>query len=89
MKIIFTRSFEKSLAKTHEKERVKQAVGLFIESFETQVKPHGLGLKKLAGSIWEIRAGLRIRVLFSLTSGELRFLLAGDHSQVKDFLKTK
>ena len=60
---------------------------MFIVSLARDIKPEGLGLKKLKDDIWEIRAGLRNRVLFVLYPGEIRFLLVGDHNQIRDYLK--
>ncbi len=87
MKFTFTKSFERSLEKSSEKDRVKKAVEMFMSALDKNIKPEGLGLKKLKDDVWEIRAGLRNRILFILYPGEIRFLLVGDHNRIKDYLK--
>lgn len=52
--------------------------------------PHrhsGIGIRKLASNILELRVGLRIRVLFQPTSQGILLLMVGDHDQVRNFLK--
>ena len=87
MKVTFTKSFERSVNKAAERDRAKESVKQLILALESGNKPHGLGLKKLQDEIWEIRAGLRTRVLFALFPGEIRFLLAGNHEEVNRFLQ--
>ena len=88
MKFTFTHSFEKSIERRADKARAKEAVDSLIRSFEDQLKPKGLGLKKLRGDVWEIRAGLGTRVPFAALKGEIRFLLVGSHDEIKKFIKT-
>ena len=87
MNLVFTKSFERSLEKSPERNRAKQAAQSLIHALESNIKPVGLGLKKLDEEIWEIRAGLRTRVLFALYPGEIRLLLVGDHQEIKHYLK--
>jgi mRNA-degrading endonuclease YafQ of YafQ-DinJ toxin-antitoxin module len=87
MIITSTKSFEKSLKKSVDKESVKKAVVNLITAIESDVKPKGLGLKKLKGDIWEIRAGFKVRILFAMYPQEIRFLLAGSHNDIHSFLK--
>ncbi len=88
MTITFTRSFEKSLSYAADRDLVKSALAQLIRAIQSNIKPSGLGLKKMGDDIWEIRVGLRTRVLFLLLAGELRFLLAGSHDEVKRYLKS-
>lgn len=74
MIVTFTKSFERSLRKAGDREPAKIAVQKLIVALERNIKPGGLGLKKLREDIWEIRAGLKTRVLFVLFPGEIRFL---------------
>ena len=69
------------------KESVKQAVGKVIDFYEETGKSGGLGIKRLRGDLWEARAGLRIRVVYSLSGDKLRFILAGNHDDVRSFLR--
>jgi hypothetical protein len=46
-----------------------------------------MGLKRLFKDYWEIRQGLRNRILFRWEDDAIDFLLAGDHDSIKEFLK--
>ena len=53
-------------------------------------KPHihaGLGIRKLGKKIFELRSGLKVRVLFTPYSGGFVLLFAGNHDQVLAWLK--
>ena len=56
------------------------------------VDPHshsGVGLRKLHRSgIFEIRAGLGLRLIFGFEEDAAKFVLAGTHDEVKRFLRT-
>jgi hypothetical protein len=47
----------------------------------------GIGLKRLKGDYWEIRKGLKARILFRWEGDLVEFVLAGDHNDIKRFLK--
>ena len=47
----------------------------------------GLSIRKLRPAIFEIRPGLQKRVLFARDSGDLVLVFAGDHNQVRAWLK--
>ncbi len=47
----------------------------------------GLGLKNLKKNFWEIRKGLKLRILFRWRSDFVEFILAGTHDDIKRFLK--
>ena len=52
--------------------------------------PHrhrGLGIRKLAGSFFEIRVGLDIRLVFQNRADCLLFVMAGNHDEVQRFLR--
>lgn len=89
MRYYTTPAFDKSVEDLSEdrKKRVKKAIDLAVAFFETGDLPHGLGLKPLGHSIWEIRAGLSERVLFRKNKEVVEFLLAGSHDEVKQYLK--
>lgn len=69
------------------KEGVKVTISKVIDLYETGNKSVGLGIKHLRGDLWEARSGLKIRVVYSMSEDEIRFLLAGSHDDVKNFLK--
>ncbi len=50
--------------------------------------PTGLGLKNWYADYWEIRAGLKDRILFEFTD-TIVFLFAGSHDEIRDFIMGK
>jgi hypothetical protein len=48
--------------------------------------PTGLGLKNWYADYWEIRAGLKDRILFEFTD-TIVFLFVGSHDEIKNFIK--
>lgn len=69
------------------RETVKEAVGNVIDSYEGRRRTPGLGIKRLRGNLWEARAGLQVRVVYALSGDHLRFILAGNHDDVRGFLR--
>jgi hypothetical protein len=47
-----------------------------------------MGLKRLRDDYWEIRQGLRNRILFRWEEDVIDFVLAGDHDSIREFLKS-
>ncbi|MBI2385867.1 MAG: hypothetical protein HYV14_07625 [Elusimicrobia bacterium] len=88
MRVSFAPAYLKQLKKLDPqvKEDAKEATGKVMDFYEFGNKPPGLGVKRLRGDIWEARAGLKIRILYSLSGDELRFILAGTHDDVRKFL---
>lgn len=50
--------------------------------------PHSPGLKNRHADYWEIRAGLKDRILFEFTD-QIVFLLVGSHDEIKRFMAGK
>lgn len=53
-------------------------------------QPHlhrGIGLRKLRDEWYEIRVGLKLRLVFENTPHALSFEFLGDHDDVRNFLK--
>lgn len=88
MQVYYTPAFLRLLKKLdpHMRTGVKAAVSKVIDLYETGQKSVGLGINRLRGDLWEARSGLKIRVVYSLSEDELRFLLAGSHDDLKNFL---
>lgn len=67
MKFEFKPSFERSLKQLHETEKsdVKTSACQLIDvlSNDKSIYP-GLGLKRLSGDFWEVRKGIKVRILF-------------------------
>jgi len=81
----------RSLKKIKDSRRVQaieEALTALINSLEEAKPPHpGLGLKQLRDRIWEIRSSLHDRVIFKWHDGNIFFLLAGNHDDIRRFLK--
>ena len=90
MRFEFKSSFDKSVKSLHgrEKDEVKQAamqtIGILSQD---RIIHKGLGLKRLKGDYWEIRKGLKARILFRWEGDLVEFILAGDHNDIKRYLK--
>jgi hypothetical protein len=82
--------FDRSVARLdpNRKRAVQDAIARLVAAFETGQTPLGLGLKQLRPGLWECRAGLSDRVLFYRTRDAVEFLLAGNHDEIKRFLRT-
>ncbi|MBN2097214.1 MAG: hypothetical protein JW714_01915 [Candidatus Omnitrophica bacterium] len=89
MRYSYKPSFLKTLKKLTPtaKSSVKEAIKELVIFFETGTRPGGLGLKKLRGQFWEIRAGLKIRIIFCLSDDIVEFIIVGTHDQIKQYLK--
>ena len=68
----------------------KEIGGKIAEAQRCIGQPHihkGIGLRKLRDDYFEIRVGLKLRLIFENTSDALIFEFLGDHDDVKHFLK--
>jgi hypothetical protein len=82
---LFRRTFKK--LDPLKKEGVKKAISELTVFFDSGIKTEGLGLKRLHGNFWEIRASINDRILFSFEGDEVFFLIAGNHDDIRRFLK--
>ncbi|MDO9573045.1 MAG: hypothetical protein Q7J37_04105 [Candidatus Omnitrophota bacterium] len=90
MKFEFKSSFDRSVKSFHgrEKEEIKKIALQAIDILSQDRMLHkGIGLKRLKGNFWEIRHGLKARILFRWKGDLVEFILAGDHNDIKRFLK--
>ncbi|OIO78870.1 MAG: hypothetical protein AUJ89_06015 [Candidatus Omnitrophica bacterium CG1_02_43_210] len=90
MRFEFKPSFDRSVKALHgeEKEEIKKIAIQAIDILSQDRLMHkGIGLKRLKGSFWEIRKGLKARVLFKWEGDLVEFILAGDHNDVKRYIK--
>jgi hypothetical protein len=85
IRVRLLRSFEDALQSLPAKEAAKAraAVERLTEYFDGGPRPLGLGLRKLKGAYWEVRAGLDNRVLFCLTGDLATFVLVGSHDEIR------
>jgi hypothetical protein len=64
-----------------------KAIDRLLDYFSTGQRPHGLGLKRLRRDYWEVRIGLRLRILFELGRDRITFIFVGDHDALRDWLR--
>ncbi len=90
MRFEFKPSFDRSIKQLtlNDKADVKVAASQLIEVLSKDREIYqGLGLKRLKGDFWEVRQGLKVRILFRWDGDLIEFVLAGNHDDVKRFLK--
>ena len=86
-KVSFDRRFKKLSSARQEK--IYQAIDAFMKYIDGEAAlPRGLGLKNWHTDYWEIRAGLRDRILFEFTD-QIAFLFVGNHDEIKKFMRQK
>jgi hypothetical protein len=67
-------------------DQVLETIPSLVESFG---KPHAhLGLRKLAGRLYEFRVGLHLRIVFRHDRDTLYLLLIGTHDEVRRFIRS-
>ena len=67
--------------------KVGRALQELERDFGNPHRHHGLGIRKLIGNYFEIRVGLELRLVFENQPESLLFLMAGDHDEVRRFLR--
>ena len=84
-----SRGFEKVLKRLHPNEKmdVQRTADALVRAFDAGSVPIGLGLKKLGGSLWEIRINLGLRILFEWQKKCVTFLFIGNHNEVQQFIR--
>lgn len=90
MRFEFKPSFDRSVKSLHgrEKEEVKAVAIQTIDILSQDRLIHkGIGLKRLKGDFWEIRKGLKARILFRWEGDLVEFVLAGGHNDIKRYLR--
>jgi len=90
MRYEFKPCFDRSIKalSIDEKEEIKAACLAFLDLLDLRKKlPLGIGLKRLVDDYWEIRKGLKYRILFRWRKDSIDFILAGSHDSITAFLK--
>ena len=90
MKFEFKTSFDRSVKSfpDDEKAEIKNLAIELVDMLSRDRAIHkGVGLKRLKGNFWEIRKSLKTRILFHWYGELVEFVLAGNHDDVKRFLK--
>ena len=90
MKLEFKPSFDRSVKSfsNDEKTEIKNLAIQLIAVLSQDTKLYkGIGLKRLKGNFWEVRKGLKTRIIFRWDGDLVEFVLAGNHDDVQRFLK--
>lgn len=90
MRFEFKPSFKRSIKSfsSKEKDEIKEVAAQLIDMLSRDRSIHkGTGLKRLRGSFWEVRKGIKSRILFRWEGDLVEFVLAGNHNDVKKFLR--
>ena len=90
MRFEFKPSFEQSLKALCEKDKqaVKHSALQIIDILSKQTElRQGIGLKRLRHDYWEVRHGLHSRIILRWTGDLIEFVLAGNHDQIRRFLR--
>ncbi len=73
--------------------RQRQQIGDVItavpDGFGTPRLHSGLGLRRLRGSLFECRVGLKLRLVFDAEPGVLSFSDLGTHDEIRKILKNR
>ncbi len=82
----FDRSYKKlALADQYAIDDTIENLKIFYSS---GVKTKGLGIRRLKWDFWEIRASIRIRVLFIFQQDTISFIVVGNHDEIRKYLKS-
>ena len=90
MKYEFKPSFDRSVKSLSPNEKIiiKEICRNLIDVISREIPlASGLGLKNLRKNYWEIRKGLKFRILFRWQDDRIEFILAGTHEDIKRFIK--
>jgi mRNA-degrading endonuclease RelE of RelBE toxin-antitoxin system len=90
MRFEFKPSFDRSVKsfRGKEKEEIKQTAIKTIDILSGQkYSSKGIGLKHLRTNFWEARSGIKVRILFRWDKDLVEFILAGDHNDIRRYLK--
>ena len=82
--------FQKQLKKFSplDQERVRSALKGFLAALGAGTIPAGYGFKKINGDKYEIRVDLKIRIVMKADGDTLVCHVAGNHEDVKRYLKS-
>jgi hypothetical protein len=89
LRYLLSAGFERILRRRHPAERmeIQRNIDALVRAFEARNLPVGFGIKKMSGPVWEFRIDLATRILFRWDKQSVTFLFAGNHNEVRQFLK--
>ncbi len=81
--------FKKIVREARREDEVSAALKLLIDGFGRPHAHTGLAIRKLGKNLYECRTGLAWRLVFEAQKGVLTFDFAGDHDEVRNYLRGK
>jgi mRNA-degrading endonuclease YafQ of YafQ-DinJ toxin-antitoxin module len=85
--IELSKRFKKCVREAGREEEVGAALRLLQEGFGNPHAHSGLAIRKLGKDLYECRTGLAWRLIFLARKGVLTFSFAGDHDEVRSYLR--
>ena len=84
-----SKRFKKIVRAAGREAEVSAALKLVVEGFGNPYAHSGLSIRKLGKNLYECRTGLSWRLVFFAEKGVLTFDFAGDHDEVRSYLRGK
>ena len=84
-----SKRFKKAVREAGREKEVSAALNLVIDGFGNPHAHTGLAIRKLGKHLYECRTGRAWRLIFEARKGALTFDFAGDHDEVKKYLRGK
>lgn len=88
-KIFILPSFERSVKRLsrQDKEQLTESLEIFNTYLLTGEAPFGFRFKKINHDKYEFRINIKLRVIIKMTNNGIYLVLAGNHEDVKRYLK--
>ncbi|MFH0807679.1 MAG: hypothetical protein V2A57_04615 [Elusimicrobiota bacterium] len=90
MQVIYLKSFTRTFDSLTYQEQLKttDTIEELLNTLGRKIQPtRGLGIKKIGKNLWEARADIRIRILFTILHDTISFVFAGSHDEIRRYLK--
>jgi len=91
LRLLLTERFQDDLKVLSAEDRL-ECWGVILAvpaAFREPTRHTGLGLRKLhASGIWEVRVGLKLRLVFALNKEYAVFRRAGSHDEIRRYLRS-
>lgn len=87
--IELSRRFKNIVRASGREEEVSAALQLVLDGFGRPHVHSGLAVRKLGEHLYECRTSLAWRLVFVARKGSLVFDFAGDHNEVRNYLRNR
>lgn len=86
--IELSKRFKKIVRDSGREHEVSEALTLVLQGFGNPHVHAGLSIRKLGNHLYECRTGLAWQLVFLAKKGVLSFVFAGNHDEVKNYLRS-